>query len=262
MTQPQIQRIVQPDDPLVQKIYDLFASQFGKEELDPIDVVREELENTAKGEHEAPYIMLATSVDGEVVNALAGNYFRLSTPRVAGAAIGYAATTPDLRLKGLGKAIVGEFLKQVDQYCSEEDRRLLATVLEAQTPSAENPNFYDSRPFWARLGWKLSEGGIHCQPSMEFVKKTGLPKNEPIPLTFMVKPGEEQSQEKIYAPALRDLVNVMFDNWYIPDREDFRSNKAYEVACGHVAGVKWELFNSLAVQPDGNVRLLPYEAKK
>jgi len=252
----EIKRIVDPEDPLLTQVYELFASQFGADELDPLDVTQEELELTKKGDHDAPYILEASQLDGELIGAIAGNLFRLSEDDKGAAAIGYCAVDPNIRKRGVGKNLVDRFHQTINQSSREEGRQQVATVLEAETPDPENPNRYNSIPFWDRLGWKLTEGGIYKQPSLEF-NEDGTPTYSAVPLAFMVRPAEGEAQDMIARPTLKDIVGIMFDNWYVPELEKQTAQKR---AAGHVYGIMGRFLQSVHQDEQGMVPLVPYQA--
>lgn len=249
-----IVRIQDSKDNLINVVYELFMEEFGKEELEPIEVFRKEIELTSLGKNDAPYFFLAVKSRDKVIGGITGNYLKLKNSKIAAGAIGYCAVKSDARGKGIGRATVDRFCEYLSEYSLDEGRSLISIVLEAQTPSEKNTDFYDSRPFWAKLGWRIPEGAKYSQPSLKF-DENGKPKSVPVSLTFMIKQSDESDQIK--EQEIRDIVKTIFDNWYIPD-QDKLSKTAYLRACGHVYGLLGAFFKSLKVQENWEVRLMNY----
>lgn len=251
MSELNITVIQNPEDNCISMVHELFAKEFGKEELEPVEVFRREIKLTASGEHDAPYILIVTLMGGRVVGGLSGNYLRVDRAIAAGA-IGYCVVASDVRGRGIGRAMVDRFLEYLFVYSSEEGRSLNSVVLEAQIPSNKHPSFYDSIPFWAKLGWRFPEGAKYYQPSLKF-NNDGEPEFDPVPLAFMIR--QLNGEDHIRRQEIQDITKTLFDRWYIPNKNDFDED-AYQHACRHVYGLLGAFLQTLKVQDDGNVSLI------
>jgi hypothetical protein len=254
MSDLKIIEIQNPKDSLISTVHGLFAKEFGKEELEPIDIFRKGVELTALGKHSSPFIFLVAMMGDKIIGGLTGNYLRLKNRATDAGAIGYCVVERNARGIGIGRATVDRFLDLLFAYSSKEGKSLGSVILEAQTQSEEKPNFYDSRPFWSRLGWKIPEGAKYLQPSLKF-SENGRPEFDPVPLTFMIR--QINGSDLIQKQDFLDIVKTLFDNWYVPDRSDL-SKVAHRRACGHVYGLLGAFLNSLRVQANGNIRLMHY----
>lgn len=240
-----LERIIKPDDTKLDEVYALFCNEFPADEMDELEVFREELGLTAAGEHEAPYYLFAAVLDDQIVGSIGGNYLPINLflfPRLAAGAIGYCAVRKNFRYMGIGNKLVNQFEAQLRSCAANDGRVLHSLVLEAQSPSKEKPNLYDSRPFWVRLGWQIIKEA-YKQPPMQFDKYTGKPTSDAVSLTFMVKTLDGSSFVPV--PLFNEIITFLFRQWYAPEKDDFVNERAYQRANKYVDEILHNFLNSV-----------------
>jgi GNAT superfamily N-acetyltransferase len=214
-----LERLVDPNDPRLEYIYrKLLDVYFLRAEIDPIRKTRQFIENTSKSTVNPYFLIVAFRSDSKEPVAL------LSGHAIEGGygAIGYIATMKEHREKGIAAALLSAFEEQVCKHS-----RLPKLVITEGTQA--------SGLFWDAVGYiKVQDGNkevTYFQPPVDFESATGQPVQKEVKETLRFK---ILYKGKLRMKDLREWLIQAVDEtsnvWYIPKREKFLSDEAFQNA--------------------------------
>lgn len=214
-----LERIVDPNDPRLEYVYrKLLDVYFLRSEIDPIRKTRQFIETTMKSTINPYFLLVAFHSDMKEPVAL------LSGHAIEGGygAIGYIATVKEYREKGIAKALLSMFEAEVSKH-SEHPKLVITEGTQA------------SGMFWEAVGYiKVQDGDKevgYFQPPVDFESTTGEPVQKEVKETLRFK---ILYKGKLRMRDLREwliqAVNETSNVWYIPKREKFHSDEAFQNA--------------------------------
>jgi len=214
-----LERIVDTNDPRLEYIYrKMLDVYFLRSEIDPIRKTRQFIENTSKSNVNPYFLIVAFHSDSEEPVAL------LSGHAIEGGygAIGYIATMKEHREKGLATALLSAFEEKVREH-SEYPKLVITEGTQA------------SGIFWDRVGYVKAQDGtkevIYFQPPVDYDSTTGEPVQKEVKETLRFKIlYKEKPLVKDLQEWLIQAVNETSNVWYVPKREKFRSDDAFQNA--------------------------------
>jgi hypothetical protein len=214
-----LERIVDPNDPRLEYIYrKLLDVYFLRSEIDPIKKTRQFIENISKSSVN-PYFLIVAFYSGskEPVALLSGHAIEGGY-----GAVGYIATMKEHREKGIATALLCAFEEEVCKHS-----KLPKLVITEGTQA--------SGVFWDAVGYiKVQDGNkevTYFQPPVDFESTTGEPVQKEVRETLRFK---MLYKGKLRIEDLREwliqAVNETSNVWYIPKREKFHSDEAFQNA--------------------------------
>lgn len=232
-----IHSIEKGDDPLLSGVQKLLEEKFGKEEVDPEEIMRSAVEKkTPWGTHEdVKYKVFAiTDSRGEVVSTVAGGHLDLrdahgKPTKETIFMVAYAVTSPKLEGKGLAREAYISALKNIAADAHGKGKKLTMSAGECT---------YTSEGFWNRVGWKrvYQEQGTgekkvyseapYIQPALDFNEKTGLPAEDAgeAPEHLMIDPFEGQTFTRRHVVSVVEAFYRWCNRW---PKEAFENNTAH-----------------------------------
>lgn len=240
-----IETIERGDDPRLHDVQKLFERTFGKEEVDPEEVLRNAVDgHTASGQPDNKYrIITVRNEKGKLVSTFTGGVLELLDEKGESTgesvySVGYAVTDKRNREKGLAKeAYISALIDATKE--AEADGKTLKMAIGECT--------YTSEKFWNRVGWKRvysqKEGEKsatelkYIQPALDFDTETGKPTEDAgeAPEHLMIDsfgsgiPGKQE-----VAMAYEALVHYNAD-W---PEEEFDSPDAFKNHTLYMKGIK------------------------
>jgi len=214
-----LERLVDPNDPRLECIYrTLLDVYFLRAEVDPIRKTRQFIENTCKSTVNPYFLIVAFRSDSKEPVAL------LSGHAIEGGygAIGYIATMQEHREKGIATALLSAFEEEV---CKHSNLPKLVITEGTQA----------SGLFWDAVGYiKVQDGNkevTYFQPPVDFESTTGQPVQKEVKETLRFK---LLYKGKLRIKDLREWLIQAVDEtsnvWYIPKKEKFHSDEAFQNA--------------------------------
>lgn len=236
-------RITNPNSKDVEKYIEFLKKHYPKEQVDPIHVIKGELEETQDHEdqdedyeYSTPHYIHIQKKDKNIESAVSGNF--LQTGRgTSKRAIGFNSyTAPEKNIEGVVK-LYGQLEKSIEKEAKNRGKVLDGVFVETDNPEA-----------YKKLGYKKIQfkDGTHVkyvQPSLDYDKK-GKGKTKPAELFIMVKPLEglgkiDSKADKVeidskpIAMAFRRLAT-----WYTPYEDEEAHYKDEHVKRDKKANIK------------------------
>ncbi|MEO8065543.1 MAG: hypothetical protein ABI643_01655 [Candidatus Doudnabacteria bacterium] len=241
-----IEAIEQGDSKDIKKVQDLFVKTFGKEEVDPISVMRSAVDGTtAWGTKDITryQINVIKNEKGDVQSTVAGGLVELqdASGKPSGEAtfmIGYAVTDSDVRQGGLAREAYISALMGAAQEAQKRGLKLVSASGECTSTSEH---------FWNSIGWKRVYGEEkadpktaqelqYVQPALDFSEKTGKVARDagaaPEHLMLDSFGGKPLTKDNIIETV--DAFYRWCNKW---PREAFANDKAYQKHLEHVDGI-------------------------
>ena len=230
----------------IKKVQDLFVKTFGKEEVDPISVMRAAIDGTtAWGTPDITkyQITVLKNEKGDVQSTVAGGLVEMQDVSGKGTGeatfmIGYAVTDRDARQGGLAREA---YVSALMGAAAEAQRRGLKLV------SASGECTFTSEKFWNSIGWRRVYGQEkgdpnslqemqYIQPALDFSEKTGkVAKDAGVaPEHLMIDSFGDKPLTKDNIIQTVDAFYRWCNKW---PREAFKSDEAYQTHLSHVDGI-------------------------
>lgn len=209
-----------PDHPTFPPTYALMQDRFGAEELDPEDIMKDQMRGLRKGYESMgtrAQIISIKNEKNEVVCTLNGGVLPLldETGKETGEAIFmvfYVATRPDVEGIGIGREIMITAYQAAEEEARARNLKLIGAAGECT---------YTSQRYWENLGWRRaytedSEGTIaevpYVQPPLDFDLKTGEVAEGcgDAPEHFMVRLFQEEKDNPALGQKLLSMVKAFY----------------------------------------------------
>ncbi|MDP3975603.1 MAG: hypothetical protein Q8P95_01680 [bacterium] len=176
-----IETLGDPDHESVAKVHEFMGEIFGKEELDPLDIMQEQMRGQRYGcdiDTRAVYFAVKNE-KGEVITTLGGGLLPLRNERGEASnqavfMVFYVATDPKLRQYGLGREVMISAYRQAMEEAKSRGLDFVGAAGECT---------WRSRAFWERVGWRrayaedpdtgVAEEVPYVQPPLAFDLETG-----------------------------------------------------------------------------------------
>ncbi len=254
----EIIEIKHPSSIFIKHVFKAYTFKiFDPAEVDPLEGMRDEVDETFRGDAEFPVIFLGIFKEGKCFGGIYGNIFRIPGYSATFGAIGLNGVEENMRKNNEGKS--NYFGKALYDTIEEEMKKLSPNlhfiVLEANMPpqgETKLEKISDATFFWHRIGFKTPKGSIYYQPSMTF-GEDGTALEEKILLKHMLKMmhGETDIDLKI----LKSATKLMLTEWYYPGEDELKK-RALAKARGHVNEIINIFDNSLEIKPNKHVDLV------
>lgn len=172
-----------PEHPSLPAAYDLLSQRFSSEELDPMEIMRDQMRGKRYGHEIDPngtkaILFAIKNEKGEVVTTLDGGVLPLRDEKgeLTGESVFmvfYVTTKPELEGLGLGR----EIMITAYQYAAQEAKRRGVKLIGGAGECT-----WTSRKYWERLGWRrtyteMQDGSLaevpYVQPPLAFELNTG-----------------------------------------------------------------------------------------
>ena len=217
-----IERIIDPNDLRLQYIYEsLLQPNFSPDEIEPIKKLRTLIENTVNKTTRNPLVLMVAydNRDENPVSLINGNI--LDFGEVGCGAIGYTVTKKEHRRKGLASSLVKAFEEQI----RKNNRCPKVSIVESRRGSGG---------FWDKVGYRKVQNGrtniVYYQPPIDFDFRTGEPVFGTVKETLRAKPLNEEMGIEDFRKWLAISVKEMSGEWYLPERTNFETERAYRNA--------------------------------
>lgn len=242
-----IEQIESKEHPDLAKVQALLERTFGKEEVDPEEIMRNAVEGTtAWGTEDITKYRIYVLKDekGEVQSLIAGGLLELQdeSGRETDESmfmIGYAVTNPDARQGGLAREAYISAIIGATQDAQHKGKKLGFAAGECT---------YTSERFWNSVGWKRPYGQVgedkrsyeelrYIQPALDFEKSSGKEAADAgeAPEHLMIDSFGHQPPTKEQILETVDAFYRWCNKW---PREAFDSDEAYQTHLHYVDGIK------------------------
>jgi hypothetical protein len=235
-------------DPVLDDIQELFEDTFSKEEVDPIETLKNAVDGvTESGALDAPYrVVPVENAEGKLVGVMAGSPLEMkkadgtSTEMVY--FVGYAVTHPDARQGGIAKEAYISALMDATSIAQSQGKKLGFAIGEC-TASSEH---YWNSVGWERIYIKSKDSAEYVevpyvQPGLEFDPATGALTEDAgeAPEHLMID-GFSRKPTKDDIKAAHEAF-VRYNSAY--PREEFDSDEAFDAKEAYIQGII-ETFNN------------------
>ncbi len=247
-----IETIERGDDPKLRDVQKLFERTFGKEEVDPEEILRNAVDgHTASGQPDNKYrIMTVWNEKGKLVSAFTGGQLEMmdENGKATGESVysvGYAVTDKRNRRKGLAEQAYISALIDATKEAQSEGNTLKMAIGECT---------YTSEKYWNRIGWKRmygkSEDGKtltelkYTQPALDFDTETGKPTEDAgeAPEHLMVDSfGTGEPSKEYITRAYQAVVHYNAD-W---PKEEFDNPAAFKTHVEYMDNLRANFINPL-----------------
>ncbi|MBX4187402.1 MAG: hypothetical protein KW802_04105 [Candidatus Doudnabacteria bacterium] len=227
------------------KVQKLLVDTFGKEEVDPVAVLKAAVEGKTSWNTEdiTKYaITVLKDEKGKVQSMIGGGLLELQKDgKPTGEAtfmIGYAVTSKDARQGGLAREAYVSALLKASQEAQTRGLKLVSASGECTGTSEK---------FWNSIGWKRAYGEQgdpnkleelkYVQPALDFSEKTGkVAKDAGVaPEHLMLDNFTDKPLTKEQALQTVEAFYRWCNQW---PREAFKSDEAYKTHLSHVNEIK------------------------
>lgn len=235
------ERLASPEDPRVKTVQSMLEKNFGKKEVDPVEVTKEAIEEVP------PYLVhVAENSKGEVVGLNTSAVVETVNARGResekyGVWLGcYDLVNRQERDKG-----VREELFKISEQAAQKDaqqRELEIRGFMTEVSGAEE-SFFNS--VGAKRAYIKTRKGYeelpYEQPPLDWNPKTGRPAEDAgsVPEHLMLK--LTSGKDKLSGRELMEMVRGMYYYNNYQDKEDFKNAKAYERHTEFVEGIEQKL---------------------
>lgn len=242
-------RVESPEDPQVEKIQEMLETHLGKEEVDPIEVMKQSMTGKMEtGEEVPPYLVhVAENSKGEIKGVQMGAVVEtVNDKREVSEKSGvlldcYSVVSPEMRNQGIWKEL---FRNQEKSATKDAERRGLG--IKGFMAEAHN----DLEPILNQEGVKRAyiktkDGSFrelpYEQPPLDWNPKTGKPGEDAgiVPEHLMLK--LTSGKNGLSGKELMEMVRGMYLYNNYREEEYFKTPKAYERHTGFVKGIEQKL---------------------
>ena len=240
-----IRRIQDPEDPAVEKIYDLLVKEFSEDEADTIETIKAAVKSDIQD------YRVAEDADGRVVAVSNMEYLKLEESQDVMIFVAYIVTNHDYRQKGVGSELYPSFYNLAKEKAKEDGSRIKGVIGEA----GGKVESFLNRMGRKRIYFEDEEGNIHEVPYMQapldWNKKTGKPETESIPEHLMIRLLD--GRQEMQASEIIPMVQAAYEENCIFPEEYFKTEKAYQKCEDTVMNYLRELEEALQKAKDGKL---------
>ena len=240
-----IRRIQDPEDPAVEKIYDLLVKEFSEDEADTIETIKAAVKSDIQD------YRVVEDAEGRIVAVSNMEYLKLEDSKDLMIFVAYVATDTDYRRLGLGSELYPGSYDLAKEKAKEDGSRIKGVIGEAVNTV---------EPFLNRMGrrriyFEDKDGNVHEVPYMQapldWDKKTGKPKTESAPEHLMIRLLD--GRQEMQASEIIPMVQAAYEENCIFPEEYFKTEKAYQKCEDTVMNHLRELEEALQKAKDGKL---------
>lgn len=242
------ERLTNSEDQRVEKVHQMLADHFGKEEVDPPEVMKQAMTGEMEtGEKCAPYLIhVAENSKGEVVGVYTGAVVETvnnngKVSEKSGVLIGcYSLVSSEMRGKGIWKKLHEDLEKTAAK--DAKSRGLGIKGFMAEAHDEMEPIF--NKQGVKRAYIKTKDGFVEMpyeQPPLDWDKKTGNPTEDAgtVPEHLMLKLAS--GKDTLSGKELMEMVRGMYYYNNYREEEYFGNPKAYQEHTKFVEGIEQKL---------------------
>lgn len=240
------ERLVNPEDPKVERFQEMLENNFGKKEVDPLEVTKEAIKD------DPPYLIhVVENSKGEIKGLNASAVIETvdaegeASKKSASWFDCYTLMSPDARGQGLAKKV---FESQHESAIKDAESR--GTEIKSWVAETHNAaeGFFES--VGMRRVYSRDKGGVmrevaYSQMPLNWDEKTGKPAEGagPVPEHLMVK--MTSGENKISAKDFQEMVRGVHYYSSYWDKEDFKTQEAYDNHVKYLEKAEEEFFKSI-----------------
>jgi hypothetical protein len=260
----EVRMVHSTDEKTVQEIQKLMVETFGKEEVEPIEVLRAAIDGRLfDGSKDIARYRLYVARDeaGRIQSVYAGGLVGMADPAPAGEAMfmgAYGITRPESQRQGIVRELYISSMMQAAADAHSQGKKLSMIAGECTWSSERAWNSVGRRRVYVETGPNEYSELRYVQPALNFDVKTGLPTedageaSEHIMVDFL-----EGEPDKGRISAAVESMNSWCNTW---PRNAFENQAAYDVHLQYVADLRKE-FNTF-IFTNGPLRLLSADQRE
>ena len=260
----EVRMVHSTDEKTVQEIQKLMEETFGKEEVEPIEVLRAGIDGRLfDGSKDIARYRLYVARDeaGRIQSVYAGGLVGMADPAPAGEAMfmgAYGITRPESQRQGIVRELYISSMMQAAADAHSQGKKLSMIAGECTWSSERAWNSVGRRRVYVETGPNEYSELRYVQPALNFDVKTGLPTedageaSEHIMVDFL-----EGEPDKGRISAAVESMNSWCNTW---PRNAFENQAAYDVHLQYVADLRKE-FNTF-IFTNGPLRLLSADQRE
>ena len=260
----EVRMVRSEDKKAVQEIQEMMEETFGKEEVDPIEVLKAGIDGKLlDGSPDvARYrFYVARDASGKIQSVYAGGLVGMTDPVLAGEAMfmgTYGITRPESRRQGIVRELYISSMMQAAADAHSEGKRFLMIAGECTWSSERAWNSVGRRRVYVETGANRYSELRYVQPALDFDRSTGLPTEEVgeaaehIMVHFL-----EGEPDKARISAAIESMYLWCNTW---PQSVFENKAAHDAHLHYVATLHKE-FDAL-MRANGALRLLSADERE
>lgn len=240
--------LLNPEDPRVERVHEMLERQFGKEEVDPIEVMKQAMTGRMETGEECPrYLIHVAENKGEIVGLRTGAVVETvdakgKVSKKSSIQLGaYSVTSPEARGKGIWKELFRAQREAARKDAASRDLEIKGFMTEAHSDIEPVLNSEGVKRAYIRMKDGFFRELPYEQPPLDWNTETGKPAKGAgvVPEHLMLKLTSEAN--KLSSRELMEMVRGMYYYNNYREEEYFISDKAYGVHTEFVEGIEQKL---------------------